>query len=805
MKANVLLLLLAAVVRGLFDPVRTDPLTNESIVSLIKCPLSIFGKLQTNLSISQSQDATKFCFTGANPMSPDCIKISGANEDTVESEIVTATSELEALVKAELPQLNEALTCYLISNLSTKGNLNMTVTFMQFGSQTVLSVYLASYQKPYVLVQSLENMTDFKVNFTKASGEETKYLDLSGCRFGGQVIFPASNTIISENCTNFSCSAQGQLISEETCASTETCTSNNTCKPSHRACTVTGGQVIQFFGQVSTVTDRCLYSLLEPVDSSSFVLLAAFEDRRSLIMTFLDRLDLVLPSSNIISLETSGRVRVNGQIQTVGTQATEVHGVLLSGNEAGVTLEILNTAISAVNVSIFFDGSSAYITVPDGAPLQGLCGNANDPAYLPTVTAASQSKPGCDLMPRISNLLVNIMAGLERCSLLTSEAFAACHRKVPVEPHILSCNNTLSGYPMVDNLQCQFFEAYAQVCKQQYDIDLGDWRSSVNCQKAADNQAYCQNHTCNANEFCGESGLRKTSCLCRAIFAAEYKLKDTLGDPPTCQDGSASISLIGCLLEENDIDHSMLHLRDETCKGERDSETHLVTFSYNSSNTCGTEIQGNESFVVFKNRIGIDKPLNNSIITRNNFQFDFTCVYRQPDLKTLSFQVKSGSVTRQVVSQAQNYTLLMQAYVDSARTQLLEPGIELELNQQVWIQLTTDGLDGKAIKMVTQSCWVTKDSSPNDTLRYDLIVDGCPNLQDGTVDIEGNGLGKDNYFLFRMFQFLNSRNFYLHCNVTLCAKPQCAPACGKVHSRRRRALKQRTGFGGGLISLEWII
>ncbi|XP_061544211.1 alpha-tectorin-like [Phycodurus eques] len=652
--------------------------------------------------ISQSQDATKFCFTGANPMSPDCIKISGANEDTVESEIVNPTSELEALVKTELPQLNEALTCYLRSNLSTKGNLN--------------------------LVQSLENITDFKVNFTKASGEETKYLDLSGCR----------------------------------------------CKPSHRVCTVTGGQVIQFFGQVSTVTDRCMYSLLEPVDSSGFILLAAFEDRRSLIMTFLDRLDLVLPSSNnTISLETSGRVRVNGQIQTVGTQATEVHGVLLSSNEAGVTLEILNTAISVVNVSIFFDGSSAYITVPDGAPLQGLCGNANDPAYLPTVTAASQSKLGCNKMPRKGNLLVNSTAGIERCSLLKSDAFGACHRKVPVEPHILSCNNTLSSYPMVDNLQCQFFEAYAQVCKQQYHR-LG--RLEV---FAADNQTYCQNHTCNANEFCGESGLRKTSCLCRAIFAAEYKLKNTLGDPPTCQDGSASISLIGCLLEENDIDHSMLHLRDETCKGERDSETHLVTFNYNSSNTCGTEIQGNESFVVFKNRIGIDKPLNNSIITRSNFQFDFTCVYRQPDLKTLTFQVKSGSVTRQVVSQAQNYTLLMQAYVDSARTQLLEPGTELELNQQVWIQLTTDGLDANAVKMVTQSCWVTKDSSPNDTLRYDLIIDGCPNLQDGTVEIDGNGLGKDNYFLFRMFQFLNSTNFYLHCNVTLCAKPQCAPVSCK--------------------------
>ncbi|XP_077439974.1 uromodulin-like [Vanacampus margaritifer] len=526
-------------------------------------------------------------------------------------------------------------------------------------------------------------------------------------------------------------------------------------------------------------------------------------------MTFLDSLDLELPSSNVsISLETSGRVRVNGEVQTLGTTPTNASGVFLSSNEAGVTLEISNNAISDVDVSIFFDGSTARIKVPDGASLQGLCGDPSDQAYSPTLISDSKSFTGCEIMPRAGNTIsgVDSAAGTELCSLLQLEPFIACHDKVEVEPYIQSCNNTLTGYPIKDNLKCQFFEAYAEVCKQQYDIDLGDWRSSVNC--PSDNQAYCQNHTCSANEFCGDSVYNKPTCLCRAIFASEYKLKNTYGDPPTCHSGKGSISLVGCLLEEDGIDYTALHLKNETCLGERDDETHLVIFNFDSSNTCGTEAQVNSSFVVLRNSIAMGTaPQNDSIITRERLvELNFTCVYRQPEIKTLTFFVKSSAVVRRVISETENYTLTMQAYTDSERTQLLESGTYLALKQQIWIQLRAEGLDGNTVKIVTQSCWVTQDSSPNATLKYDLIIDGCPNLQDGTVEMVGNGLGMDNYFSFQMFQFVDSSDFYLHCNVNLCVKPQCAPDCSGVSGRRRRAVKENLEeFGGDLLSMEWII
>ncbi|XP_049608113.1 alpha-tectorin-like [Syngnathus scovelli] len=798
MKVNALLLLLAVICSQLAP-------TDTQSIDLASCPISIFGKMQDgSLNINQANDFTEFCFMSGSTI-PEYIEISGADAFTVATESGNVTDDLQTSVQAALPQLaNGSLSCFWKITFSTDSQLNMTVMFLSFGSQTALSVQLMSYGQPNVLVRSLDAIGGFNATFTQAEGEATKYLDLSGCRIMGQVVFPASDRTISENCTDHTCSAQGEITTVSACGSKETCAADNTCQPVSRVCTVSGGQVIQFFGQVSSITDRCMYSLLEPAAGSDFVVLAAFKDRRSQTKTFLERLDLMLSSSNVtISLETSGKVQVNGEIQMLESTPTDVQGVQLSRSEAGVTLEISSGNISPVDISIFFDGSTAYITVPDGGTLMGLCGNPSDPTYSATPTADSRSELGCETMPQANNLIVDSTLGIQRCSLLEAEPFTTCHSKVSVAPYVQTCNATLSDYPMKDNLDCQFFEVYARVCNQQYDIDLGDWRASVGCPST--NQAYCQNHDCGANEFCGESPLKKTACLCRAIYASEYKSKNVYGDPPVCQEGRGSISLIGCLLEEKGIDYTTLHLKSENCTGQRDSETHLVTFNFDSSNTCGTETERNNSFVVLKNSILLGHPVTDSIITRTGMlEVDFTCTYKQPKTKDLSLHVTSGSVMRQLISQEQNYTLVLEAFTDSGLTELLDPDTDLELNQQIWIDLRADGLNGSLVKLVTESCWVTQKPMPNDTARYDLIIDGCPNPKDDTVEINVNGEGNESSFTFRMFQFVDSVGFYLHCTEKLCAMPMCKPDCSQNRRRRRRALKNSyENFPGDLISMEW--
>lgn len=62
------------------------------------------------------------------------------------------------------------------------------------------------------------------------------------------------------------------------------------------------------------------------------------------------------------------------------------------------------------------------------------------------------------------------------------------------------------------------------------------------------------------------------------------------GDPTVCERDSASLSLVGCLLEEKGIDYSTLHLNDNSCVGQVDEQTHMVTFSFDGSDSCGTVV-----------------------------------------------------------------------------------------------------------------------------------------------------------------------------------------------------------------------
>lgn len=50
------------------------------------------------------------------------------------------------------------------------------------------------------------------------------------------------------------------------------------------------------------------------------------------------------------------------------------------------------------------------------------------------------------------------------------------------------------------------------------------------------------------------------------------------------------MTLAGCLLQDRGIDSSALHLIDPDCKGHVDQRTHMVEFSFDSSDTCGAEV-----------------------------------------------------------------------------------------------------------------------------------------------------------------------------------------------------------------------
>uniref|UniRef100_A0A8C4H5F8 ZP domain-containing protein n=2 Tax=Dicentrarchus labrax TaxID=13489 RepID=A0A8C4H5F8_DICLA len=438
--------------------------------------------------------------------------------------------------------------------------------------------------------------------------------------------------------------------------------------------------------------------------------------------------------------------------------------------------------------------------------MEGLCGNPADSSQNFTLSAAKSSNDSaasCEtLHNQTADSSINCTRTTEYCNLIKQAPFTVCHNHSDPEPFVTACTNTLCKYPAVDGLnKCQFLEAYAESCRLKVTITVENWRSNANC--SAVPQASCQDQDCSAHEFCGEK-LGSTSCLCRAIFAAKYNSTNSLGEPTVCTQNSATLTLAGCLLTDKGIDYSALHLKDQNCTGHLDSETHMVTFSYNSSNACGAEVMKNNSQVIFKNTVMMANA--SGIITRNDqVAIDFSCPYAVPEIKSLSFKIKDSSVVKQIVSGVWNYTVTMNAYNDSDHMNLVNANTEVGLNQKIWVELKTDGLDNNMVTVVTDSCWASNDSSPNGTLRYDLVKNGCPNAADKTVMIQGNGVGTSNSVSFNMFKFSGkTSDIYLHCKLELCLTQNktCTPSCGG--GRKRRSLRSKYADGNpALISMTW--
>lgn len=81
-------------------------------------------------------------------------------------------------------------------------------------------------------------------------------------------------------------------------------------------------------------------------------------------------------------------------------------------------------------------------------------------------------------------------------------------------------------------------------------------------------------------------------------------------------------------------------------------------------------------------------------------------------------------MVEEIVSGIWNYTLMMKAYTDASFMNIVGPDTELVLDQKVWVELMTVGLDDNMVSIVTDSCWATNQPSPDGSLRYNLIING---------------------------------------------------------------------------------
>uniref|UniRef100_A0A3Q4B933 ZP domain-containing protein n=1 Tax=Mola mola TaxID=94237 RepID=A0A3Q4B933_MOLML len=544
-------------------------------------------------------------------------------------------------------------------------------------------------------------------------------------------------------------------------------------------CSVIGPAVVNVRGGLEYVQDRCEYTLLSVSSDQNLTVTGRFQERRRKDVSFLDRVTLNLSSP--VHLEQGGRVLLEDVTLNINSTAQQVlDGVRVSKDHTGVTARVnLSNTLEAV---VYFDGYTALIGLKGPAQetvVYGLC----DSTYKHIKRSTDLDYPPFVHSNRILDSSIPLTLSLyiwNSCNRLREAPFTTCHNHTDPEPYISSCNNTL-------------------FCNMRSNNTLDDWWEHNCCNPPA----LCQDKICSDHEFCGYNEKGNLGCLCRAIFADPYRSTDSFGGPAICEHNSASVTLVGCLLEEKDIDYTKLHLNDESCTGQIDELDKTVTFGFNSSNACGVT---NNSKIIYKNTIVVD---NNSsgVITRQDQVFiDFSCYNTLPANRTMSFAIRQSSVVQEITSGPYNYSLTMRAYLDAAHTQVLESDTEVEMNQKIWMELHTEGLEGGFLALVIDSCRATPTSAPTSSPSYNLILNSCANTADGMVEVINNGQGTSANFSFSVFQFSGmSVEVYLHCHLRLCATAitNCVPTCNGNSRRRRSATLKYVDGAPGYISMAW--
>ncbi|XP_023201522.1 alpha-tectorin-like [Xiphophorus maculatus] len=763
-----------------------EEFANNTEVNISSCPITYFGQKYEQLYLNFTSNNFVLCFTGFyEPHGRgDCLVMPKTDNTYFLLGSLLDYRYVEQDIVQNLPSIKNTGECFVALVIS-----GYTFLLVNFGSQTA---FLNSDQSvfPDFLV---DGNKVFPLNVTN----QQAYADLSGCRSSGVLFRPGDVSSDPKTCRTLTCS-QSAVLQNTSCGPTERCQGNGVCSSLGSVCTVTGPAVVDFQGQQNSVKDRCWYSLLRIPSGPDFQVLVHFQERRRKDVSFLDGVTLRLNGSAVhIQLKQGGRVLLNGSPLTLNGSVQTGHGVKLSKDQTGVTVQ---ASLSNFSASVFFDGSTAQIHLKgsDGLPLQGLCGNAS--RSLSEERLSEDGSTSCEAQyTDATDITINCTKMAERCSLLKEASFSSCG--VDPEPYMAACTDTLCRYPDLDGLSCRFLEAYARACSLQSSAAPEDWRSKAQCSPPG---AVCQDRTCSDHEFCGEKTAGgETRCFCRAIFASKYRQTNSLGDPPVCRQSSTSLSLVGCLLEDKGIDYSVLQLKDPTCRGQMDQQTHMVTFSFNSTDLCGTEVTTNNSQTIYKNAIMTQNLSSGGITRQDQVYIGFSCVETQPDIQTVAFRVKDSSVVQFVSSGPWNYSLTMKAYTDANRTQAVASNTEVRLNQKIWVELDADGLDESLVAVVMDSCWATDQESANASRKYYLIENGCPNPEDQTVSVEAKGRGTSNSFSFNMFQFTgSSAQVYLHCKLQLCIKQEntCVKTC--AGTRRRRSVRSQSG-AAAFISMAW--
>ncbi|XP_023187457.1 uncharacterized protein LOC102230346 isoform X1 [Xiphophorus maculatus] len=221
------------------------------------------------------------------------------------------------------------------------------------------------------------------------------------------------------------------------------------------------------------------------------------------------------------------------------------------------------------------------------------------------------------------------------------------------------------------------------------------------------------------------------------------------------------------------------------------NHTHIVAII--PLNQCGTQIEEDDDYLIFKNEITTGSDDQNALITRKHLvEARFYCQYPKRGNVTLSFKVHRKTVTVWEKGFG-TFTYQLEFYQDNQFGAMFSPNsypLEYDVGDRIYMQLDASSSVNHT-EMFVESCRAAPYDNPNYHPTYSIIENGC-NV-DPTVQIHSSPNDSKFRFSIEAFQFIGLHDqVYISCTVMMCEagnpNTRCSRGCNNstIHNFRRK-------------------
>ncbi|XP_077049958.1 uncharacterized protein LOC143696931 isoform X2 [Siphateles boraxobius] len=242
-----------------------------------------------------------------------------------------------------------------------------------------------------------------------------------------------------------------------------------------------------------------------------------------------------------------------------------------------------------------------------------------------------------------------------------------------------------------------------------------------------------------------------------------------------------------------------LRLNDPACTLDSNGTHVLANFSLNA---CGTMIEEDDQYIIFKNEIfSTDDP--NSIITRKHeVEIEFSCRFEKKNNISMEFTARRHTTTiteRGFGTLTYRFGLFQTANYYQEIDVMSYPA-EYDLGEMIYMEIESQSSINNT-ELFVESCVATPYNDPNSQASYTIIQNGC--IMDETVEFYTSHQPMVRFGL-QAFQFIGMHDqVFISCSVILCEannpNTRCSQGCTNStiappsHHHRKREAPIQTG------------